>query len=101
MAKIGTAHVEIKPVLNEDALNAVTSQIEAAVQVAVQAGLAGAPVHIPIRDHRRTEFTIDGPLDGKPVRACVRDVVVGGSGRVVAIIQDAASLARELTDELP
>ena len=35
MAKIGTAHVEIKPVLNEEALSALCAQVEEAVANAV------------------------------------------------------------------
>lgn len=45
MAKIGTAHVEIKPVLNEEALATLTRRIEEAVRDAVARGLAApAPV---------------------------------------------------------
>jgi hypothetical protein len=39
MAKIGTAHVEVKPVLNEEVLAALTLQIEDAVAAAVQRGI--------------------------------------------------------------
>lgn len=39
MAKIGTAHVEIKPVLGEDALKAVCDRIEQAVEDAVARGV--------------------------------------------------------------
>ena len=35
MAKIGTAHVEIKPVLNEDALDALVQRIEDAIAAGV------------------------------------------------------------------
>jgi len=35
MAKIGTAHVEIKPVLNEEALNELCRRVEDAVETAV------------------------------------------------------------------
>lgn len=35
MAKIGTAHIEIKPVLNEDALAIIVEQIKDAVQYAL------------------------------------------------------------------
>ncbi|MCK9601333.1 MAG: hypothetical protein M0R06_19995 [Sphaerochaeta sp.] len=35
MAKIGTAHVEIKPVLNEEALEALCAQVEEASANAV------------------------------------------------------------------
>lgn len=39
MAKIGTAHIEIKPVLSEDALTEITAKIEAAVRSGVEAGM--------------------------------------------------------------
>jgi len=40
MAKIGTAHVEIKPVLDEDALTRITDSIAAAVRAGVRRGMA-------------------------------------------------------------
>lgn len=40
MAKIGTAHVEIKPVLNEDALDEIAQRIEETVAHAVERGMA-------------------------------------------------------------
>ncbi|HJR88826.1 MAG TPA: hypothetical protein VJ782_01535 [Aeromicrobium sp.] len=40
MAKIGTAHVEIKPVLNEEALDAIAERIEARVERAIAGGEA-------------------------------------------------------------
>lgn len=43
MAKIGTAHIEVKPVLNEEALAAIGRQIEQTVRAAVAAGLTPAP----------------------------------------------------------
>lgn len=42
MAKIGTAHVEIKPVLNEQALADIAARIEAEVAAAIRAGIASA-----------------------------------------------------------
>lgn len=39
MAKIGTAHIEVKPVLNEDALDQITKRIEDAIAAGVQRGL--------------------------------------------------------------
>lgn len=39
MAKIGTAQVEIKPVLNEEALTAITERIENEIREAVARGL--------------------------------------------------------------
>lgn len=39
MAKIGTAHIELKPVLNEDSLDELAQQIEDRVAAAVQRGL--------------------------------------------------------------
>lgn len=40
MAKIGTAHVEIKPVVNDEALDEITSRIEEAVARGVERGMA-------------------------------------------------------------
>jgi hypothetical protein len=40
MAKIGTAHVEIKPVLDEAALAAIVSRIETDIREAVSRALA-------------------------------------------------------------
>jgi len=40
MAKIGTAHIEVKPVLNEEALAAIVQQIETAVARGVERGLS-------------------------------------------------------------
>lgn len=40
MAKIGTAHVEIKPVLNEGALDALVQRIEDAIAQGVERALA-------------------------------------------------------------
>lgn len=42
MAKIGTAHVEIKPVLNDEALEQIATRIEAAVRAGVEAGMKSA-----------------------------------------------------------
>ena len=42
MAKIGTAHVEIKPVLNEDALAALVKRIEDEVAAAINRVVTGA-----------------------------------------------------------
>lgn len=39
MAKIGTAHIEIKPVLDAEALEALAVLIESRIHQAVQAGL--------------------------------------------------------------
>lgn len=39
MAKIGTAHVEIKPVLNEEALEAIVQRIEDAVEAGMTRAL--------------------------------------------------------------
>lgn len=40
MAKIGTAHIEIKPVLNEEALEAIARQVELTVAQAVARGIS-------------------------------------------------------------
>lgn len=48
MAKIGTAHIEIKPTLDEDGLAALTARIEEAVAQGVMRGMAAlgaAPAH--------------------------------------------------------
>lgn len=42
MSKIGTAHIEIKPVINVDALAAIMQQIEDAVAEGVARGLAAS-----------------------------------------------------------
>lgn len=42
MAKIGTAHIEIKPVLNKEALAAIVQQIEDAVARGVERALEAA-----------------------------------------------------------
>ena len=42
MAKIGTAHIEIKPVLDQEALDALTVQIEQAIALGVSRGMAAA-----------------------------------------------------------
>lgn len=39
MAKIGTAHVEVKPVLNQEALDTIGKAIEDAVAAGVERGL--------------------------------------------------------------
>lgn len=41
MAKIGTAHIEIKPVINEEALEALVLRIEEAVAAGVARGVSG------------------------------------------------------------
>lgn len=61
MAKIGTAHIEVKPVLNQEALDLITQQIEDAVAAAVTAGLqrqshAGGPLKF-----RTPVYTDDRP----------------------------------------
>jgi len=40
MAKIGTAHIEIKPVVDQEALDALTVLIERAVALGVKRGMA-------------------------------------------------------------
>ena len=48
MAKIGTVHIEIKPVLDEDALEQITQRIADAVTEGVRRGMAFAPPLPPI-----------------------------------------------------
>jgi len=62
MAKIGTAHVEIKPVVNEDALTALCLRIQQQVEDAVQRGLESAHrqrVHIKPADPVQIALEID------------------------------------------
>jgi len=40
MAKIGTAQIEIKPVLNDEALKAITDRIESEIREAVRRGMS-------------------------------------------------------------
>ena len=42
MSKIGTAHIEIKPIVNDEALAIVMQRIEDAVAEAVERGIAKA-----------------------------------------------------------
>lgn len=46
MAKIGTAHVEVKPVLNQEALDRVCKEIEDQVAAAVLRGASRRPVNV-------------------------------------------------------
>lgn len=50
MAKIGTAHVEIKPVLNEDELTSLCRTIEEAAAAAVRRGIAKGFDDSPLND---------------------------------------------------
>lgn len=43
MAKIGTAHVEIKPVINDEALEQITKRVEEAVAEGVRRGMRAVP----------------------------------------------------------
>lgn len=45
MAKIGTAHIEIKPVLNEEALEAIVKRIEGAIDAGVTRALHKSKRH--------------------------------------------------------
>lgn len=42
MAKIGTAHVEIKPVVSDEALEQITAAVEKAVAAGVERGMRRA-----------------------------------------------------------
>ena len=46
MSKIGTAHVEVKPVVDETALAFLGERIEAIVEKAVRSGLARGIAHL-------------------------------------------------------
>jgi len=72
MAKIGTAHIEIKPVINEEALEALVQRIEDAVAAGVARGMSGtslppvvniySPAEVIDATHeyaRRLKFTTD------------------------------------------
>jgi hypothetical protein len=48
MAKIGTAHIEVKPVLNEEALDAIVQCIEDAVAEGVRRGM-DRDVHLKVQ----------------------------------------------------
>ena len=55
MAKIGTAHIEIKPVLNSEALDAIAQRIEDAVAEGVARGITRAS-----KSEAFTAFTVTG-----------------------------------------
>lgn len=66
MAKIGTAHVEIKPVISDDVLEAITDRIASAVALGVERGMAAArprpmfgDVHIAARLPTRSAADAD------------------------------------------
>ena len=40
MSKIGTAHIEIKPVINEEALAEITKRVAEAVRAGVEDGMS-------------------------------------------------------------
>lgn len=65
MAKIGTAHIEIKPILNEEALAVIVQRIEDAIA----AGVARA-LNETNRGARVTSLTVSDGItvwqDGKP-----------------------------------
>lgn len=66
MAKIGTAHVEIKPVLDEAALAALTDRVAEAVAEGVRRGMASHMAGATVTG----EFVFDADT-----RALVRGVV--------------------------
>lgn len=72
MAKVGTAHVEIKPVLNEGALDALTKVIEDRIANAVAAGIGEEPTRMAssFRADRTSEKVI---IDGRPFPYYVTD----------------------------
>ena len=49
MAKIGTAHVEIKPVLNEEALNALCDRIEESAMDAVTVAMQSVRIQQAVK----------------------------------------------------
>lgn len=85
MAKIGTAHVEIKPVLNEDALDALTKLIEDRVAGAVRAGVGEQPVRMAssFRANTKSERI---SIDGRPFPYYVTDdIAVEIDGPIVIV----------------
>jgi hypothetical protein len=62
MAKIGTAHIEIKPVADAEALAAIVEQIADAVAQGVRRGMASAP--------RLSEHPCDGCGRQTSLRVC-------------------------------
>lgn len=71
MSKIGTAHVEIKPVMNHEALDAMIAElvttVEQAVSAAVDAALAKSLGGVRIR---QTPDTTTWPTLGGPHITC-------------------------------
>ena len=69
MAKVGTPHIEIKPVLNEEALAALGQRIEDAVAEAIARGIARSqPVKIASWDtgvHTSMSGTLTYTPDGE------------------------------------
>lgn len=71
MAKIGTAHVEIKPVLNAEALAEIMQQVEDAVAAGVERGMERAKKTVTVTEmhiHNPTPqsisaFGIPGPTE--------------------------------------
>lgn len=60
MAKIGTAHIEIKPVLNDAAVDDLVKRIEDAVAEGVRRGIKSATT---------TQVKVDGRVAGQIVQA--------------------------------
>lgn len=58
MAKIGTAHIEIKPVIDDEALERITARVEEAVAAGVARG---------IRTGASSSLTISGGVTIDPV----------------------------------
>lgn len=73
MAKVGTAHLEIKPVLNEEALRIISERIEEAVTRGVRAALSEralfGDVHVSVGNADGGNITLplskDNPLTGR------------------------------------
>lgn len=57
MAKIGTAHIELKPVLDEEALALIAKRIEEAVRAGVAAGLRDANPPTELKPYISGEWT--------------------------------------------
>lgn len=101
MAKIGTAHVEIKPVLNEEALEAIAARIEATIEDAIE--LAEAPmalaewVHVDKRGLLINGKRLPFYLADEPVEI-VRESEFPVAKVTVTILASHASVADDVPD---
>jgi hypothetical protein len=71
MAKIGTAHIEIKPVVNEEALDALAQRVGEVVRQAIEEATARGVFAVEFPDHN--VYKVGDPGDRSPEE--VRDVL--------------------------